>query len=112
MLRGENLNARRTDHPSSTSSTTNPTWTGVDSKLHLRGDWPATNGISSGTVAHCVRILEVSSGIRGRHRSASRRAERNCFCDSIKNLIAFCSSEALECGTQIVIPTVEEFCAH
>jgi len=62
----------------------------------------------SGTVVHCVRILEVSSGIRGRNRSASCRVERKCFCDSAKNSIAFRSSEALEYYTQIAIPTIEE----
>jgi hypothetical protein len=72
MLRGENLNARRTYHPSSTLCTTHPTLTGVGSKLDLRCDWPATNGINGGTVVHCVRILEVSSSISGRHRSAFR----------------------------------------
>jgi len=76
--------------------------------MDLRGDWSATNGINSGTVVHCVRTVEVSSGIRGRHWSAFRRAERHCFCDSVNNSISLRSFEALECGTQIVIPTIEE----
>ena len=83
--------------------TTDPTWTVVGSKKDLRGDWPGINGINPGTVVHSVGILEVASGItcRSRHRSASRPAERNCFCDPVKISIAFRSSGALECRTTL-----------
>jgi hypothetical protein len=69
MLRGENLYAWRTYHPSSTLSTTHPTLTGVDSKLNLRGDWPKTNGINPARSYivyeywRYLQALEVDTGV-------------------------------------------------
>jgi hypothetical protein len=49
ILTGENRRIRRKTWPSSTSSTTNPTWIDQGANPGLRGERPATNNLSHGT---------------------------------------------------------------
>ena len=49
-LTGENRSTRRKTCPSTTLSTTNPTWTDQESNPGLRGERPATNRLSHVTV--------------------------------------------------------------
>jgi hypothetical protein len=48
-LRGESRRTRRETCPSTTLSTTNPTWIDPDTNPGLRGERPATNHLSHGT---------------------------------------------------------------
>jgi hypothetical protein len=59
-LIGENRSTLRKTCPTATLSTTNPTWTDSGSNPGLRGERPATNGLSHGTAVSvtfsCRRI--------------------------------------------------------
>jgi hypothetical protein len=48
-LTGENRSTRGKTCPSATLSTTNPTWTDLESNPFFRGEKPATNRLSHGT---------------------------------------------------------------
>jgi hypothetical protein len=52
ILIGENRRSRRKTCPSSTLSTTNPTWIDTGANLGLRCERPAINGLSHGTAIH------------------------------------------------------------
>jgi hypothetical protein len=52
-LTGESRRTRRKTCPSTTLSTTNPTWIDPGANPGLRSEMPATNDLSHGTV-HCV----------------------------------------------------------
>jgi hypothetical protein len=59
ILAGEIRRTRRDTSPSATLSTTNSTWTDLDTNLELRGEKPATNCLMYGT-ARSRMILPVS----------------------------------------------------
>jgi hypothetical protein len=54
-LTGENLSIRGKTCPSSTLSTTNPTWTHPGSNLDLRGGRPVANRLSHATAINNIK---------------------------------------------------------
>jgi hypothetical protein len=58
-LTGENRSIREKTCPSATLPTTNPTWTDPRSKPGLRGERPATNRLSHGTVLVAVCYVNL-----------------------------------------------------
>jgi hypothetical protein len=65
-LTGENRSTQRKTCPSTTLSTTNPTWTDPGSNPGLRGERPATYCLSHGTAR---QETNLNITIRGRNRS-------------------------------------------
>jgi hypothetical protein len=58
-LTGENRSTRGKTCPSATLSATNPTWTDPGSNPGLRGERPATNGLSRGTAYMFISLLDA-----------------------------------------------------
>jgi hypothetical protein len=73
ILTGENPRTRRKTCPSATLSTTNPTCFDPGANPGLRGEWPATNDLSHGTVKTCkILVLHFKSWIQNSCKDISR----------------------------------------
>jgi hypothetical protein len=62
MLTGEDRRTRRKTCPNTTLSTTNPTWIDPGANPGLRGERPATNRLSHGTLT--LGLAAVISALR------------------------------------------------
>jgi hypothetical protein len=74
ILTGKNRRTRRKTCPSATLSATNPTWIDPGANPGLRGERPATNDLSHGTV-HSSYLLQMSLLV-GLPASSGRQVKR------------------------------------
>jgi hypothetical protein len=63
ILTGENRRTQRKTCPNATLSTTNPTWIDPGVNLGLRGERPATNDLSHGTVIPLDFYKHINAGV-------------------------------------------------
>jgi len=60
IMTGEDRSTQRKTHPTSTFSTTNPTWTGVRWNPVLGGEGMSTNRLSDDTVKCLPSVLSIA----------------------------------------------------